>query len=63
MSEESLRILSMDDVCAIMIKTIEEYNLMEKLKKNDQLKELKAEIYTMYKVIIDKKSEVGALKW
>ena len=63
MSEESLKILSMDDVCAIMIKTIEEYNLMEKLKKNDQLKELKAEIYTMYKVIIDKKSEGGALKW
>jgi hypothetical protein len=61
MSEESLKILSMDDVCAIMIKTIEEYNLLEKLKKNDQLKELKAEIYTMYKVIIDKKSE-GALK-
>jgi len=50
----------MDDVCAIMIKTIEEYNLMEKLKKNDQLKELKAEIYTMYKVIIDEQVEASA---
>jgi hypothetical protein len=55
MTEESLKILSMDDVCAIIIKTIDEYNLMEKLEQNDQLKQMRTEIYTMYKVIMEKK--------
>jgi len=61
MSEESLKILPLDEICTIMIKTIDEYLLLEKLNKNPSLLESKrAELYTLHKVITDKKAEAAA---
>jgi hypothetical protein len=45
MSEESFNLLSIDNVCAIMIRSIDKYLLLEKLNHNKaQLEEKRAEL-------------------
>ena len=64
MSEETLKLLSIDDICAIMIKTIEEYRIMEKLNANEsQLEEKRADIYVLYKLINAKKNQAADSKY
>ena len=60
MSEESLKLLSIDDICVIMIKAIEDYNLMEKLKQHEELKQKRDELYVLYKVINEKRAQGAA---
>jgi len=58
MSEESLKILSMDDVCAIMIRAIEEYMLLQKFHQTRvQLDEKRDEIKILHKVIAVKQAQ------
>jgi len=57
-SEESLKILSIDELCSIMLSNIQEYLILEKLnKESGQLKKKRDELHMLYKVITEKKSE------
>lgn len=58
MSEESLKILSVNDLCEIMIKAIGEYLLLEKLNDNkDHLDKKRAELKINHKVIAGKTAQ------
>jgi hypothetical protein len=58
MSEESLKLPSIDKLCYLMIKAIDEYHLLEKLPgRNNELEQKRAELFILHKVITDKKAE------
>lgn len=63
MSEESLKTLSIDAICLIMIKAIDEYLLLEKFhEKKEQLEEKRAELKLIHKVIADKQAQNSSNK-
>ena len=58
MYEESLKVFSMDELCSLMIKTIEQYYLLEKLPgSNKELEQKRAEIFLLHKLINDKEDQ------
>jgi len=59
MSEESVKMLSVDEICCMMISAIKDYLVLEKFNKESiYLKEKRADLKMLYKVITEKK--IGA---
>ena len=63
MYEKSLKTLPLNDICAIMIRAIQDYLILEKLQQNkDDLESKRSQLYILHKLIIDKKAEILQLK-
>ena len=63
MTEESLKLLSVDELCTLMMKAIDDYLLLEKMHESKpMLKKLRADLRLIHKVIADKKNDEKPIK-